>query len=351
MFKKLAISTFTLLSLFPVNLKAAPVETIANKNIDSSEYSNLGWLAKSDRQITKDSLDRLYDPSFDFQTTNKNDLTTDNKDSFKYYDFDFRAARERDLAAKNADNLNFNSGRNLSTENIDHSIFQESLKIELTGARIVAKFAPENHLGEQIELAKLAAMMGYDRFSWVNYVEQDPYGIIDRQGQLLSTPYNDPPIGGYQYDAADELPFYWDVEECDGCRQRHHYQHPLISQKYQLVFEDIPSDPRLQPGEAIEFVTHLVGVKNHNSATKTAEWDVLNTFRWQLTNPTPGRGRVSLTENNIELATLSPFLLIEMQADGALLPSEIGIAYRPAFPTIDFPISRAIEESAEETIR
>ena len=323
MFKKLAISTFTLLSLFPVNLKAAPVETIANKNIDSSEYSNLGWIAKSDRQITKDSLERPYDSSFDFQTTNKNDLTTDNKDSFKYYDFDFRAARERDLAAKNTDNLNFNSGRNLNTKNIDRPIFQESLKIEVTGARIVAKFAPENHLGEQIELEKLAAMMGYDRFSWVSYVEQDPYGITDRQGQLLSTPYNDPPIGGYQYDAADELPFYWDMEECDGCSPRYNYNHPLVSQQHQLVFEDTPSEPRLQPGEAIKFVTHLVGVKNYDPENKTAEWEVLNTFRWQLTNPTPGRGWVFLTEINIELAKLPTLLLAEMQADGALLPDAV----------------------------
>ena len=218
-------------------------------------------------------------------------------------------------------------------------------------ARIVARFAPKNNLGEPIELEKLADLLGYDRFSWVSYVEKDPYGITNQQGQLLSTPYNDPPMGGYQYDAADELPFYWDMEECDRCSQRHHYQHPLITQKYQLVFEDIPSDPRLQPGDAIEFVTHLVGVKNYDAQNKTAEWDVLNTFKWQLTNPIPGRGRVSLTETNLELARLSPFLLIEMQADGALLPDAVGIAHRPSFPTIDTPIRLASDESSTETIR
>ncbi len=289
MFKKIAISTFTLLSFFPVTLKAAPVEIMANNNIDNSKYS-----------------------SFDFKSRSEGNLTT---------------------------------------ENIDRSVFKDSLKIELMEARIVAKFAPTNNLGEQIELEKLAAMLGYDRFSWVSYVEKDPYGITDRQGQLLSTPYNDPPIGGYQYDAADELPFYWDEEECARCNRRHHYQHPLITQKYQLVFEDIPSDPRLKPGEAIEFVTHLVGIKNYDAQNKTAEWDVLNTFKWQLTNPIPGRGRVSLTETNLELARLSPFILIEMQADGALLPDGVGIAYRPSFPTIDMPITLAIEESSTETIR
>ena len=289
MFKKLAISTFTLLSFLPVTLEAAPVEIMANNNIDSLEYSTSGLKSTSDRGITK--------------------------------------------------------------ENIDRSIFKDSLKIEFIGARIVANFAPKNNLGESIELEKLADLLGYDRFSWVSYVEKDPHGITNQQGQLLSTPYNDPPMGGYQYDAADELPFYWDQEECDRCNPRHHYQHPLITQKYQLVFEDIPSDPRLQPGEAIEFITHLVGVKNYDAQNKKAEWDVLNTFRWQLTNPIPGLGRVSLVETNIDLAKLSTLLLVEMQTDGALLSDAVWIAHRRSLPTIDTPLTLMIEESSTETIR
>ncbi len=299
MFKKLAISTFTFLSFCPLNLQAAPVETMANNSLNNDRL----------REIIGDRL-----------------------------------IKESKL------NVEENSG-DRSIENINNSIFQDSLKIETMGARIIARFVPQNNLGQSIDLQTLAKSLGYDSFNWVSYVEQDPHGITNQKGQLLTTPYNDPPIGGYQYDAADQLPFYWDVEECHGCSPRHNYQHSLVTQQYQLVFEDIPSDPRLQPGEAIKFVTHLVGVKNYDLQNKTAEWDVLNTFRWQLTNLIPGRGWVSLTETNLELAKLPTLLLAEMQADGALLPDAVWIAHRPAFPSLDTSVTRATNEFTNETIR
>lgn len=197
--------------------------------------------------------------------------------------------------------------------------FTPNVNIQLEGARIVAKFAPQNSQGEKIELTELAAMMGYDHFNWVNYVEKDPHGISDREGKLLVTPYNDPPLGGYQYDFADQLPFYWDLEQCVGCSQRHNYQHPLVTKQYELIFEDIPADPRLQPTEAVEFVTHLVGVKSYDTQTNQAEWDILNTFKWQLTNPLPYRAQVSLIADNIDLSQIAPSTVAQMHADGAAL--------------------------------
>lgn len=201
--------------------------------------------------------------------------------------------------------------------------FEANVNIQLQGARIVAKFAPENSQGEKMELTELALMMGYDHFNWVSYVENDPHGIANQQGELLSTPYNDPPLGGYQYDSADRLPFYWDIEQCVRCSHRHNYQHPLVTKQYELVFEDVPSDPRLQPGEAIEFITHLVGVKSYDTQTNQAEWDILNTFKWQLTNPIPYQGQVSLIEDNIDTTKIAPSIIAEMQADGATLPESI----------------------------
>lgn len=259
--RNLTLSTIALINLFPFSSIASPLEFASSKNEIKIQYPNLEIGVKSNNEKLRD-------------------------------------------VTKN-------------------SVFEANVNIQLQGARIVAKFAPENSQGEKIELTELAAMMGYDHFNWVSYVENDPHGIANQQGELLATPYNDPPLGGYQYDFADKLPFYWDLEQCVRCSDRHNYQHPLVTKQYELVFEDMPSDPRLQPGEAIEFITHLVGVKSYDTQTNQAEWDILNTFKWQLANPIPYHGQVSLIEDNIDITKIAPSIIAEMQADGAILPSTI----------------------------
>ena len=198
----------------------------------------------------------------------------------------------------------------LHAKNISHRVI---------GSKIVTKFSPRNSFGQKIALNKLAIELGYDHFNWVNYVEEDPYGISDRAGRALSTPYNDPPKGGYAYDSADSLPFYWDIVDCDRCKPHHHRKHSNNLKANELVFHDFPADYRLQPGEAVEFVTSLVGVKKYDVGNRTAEWDVLYTFRWQLTNPSPRRGQTSLVEKNVDLNKLPPALLNAMKLDGAAL--------------------------------
>lgn len=214
---------------------------------------------------------------------------------------------------------------------LENSVYKANVDLQFIGPRIIAKFAPKNSQGERIALDKLATNLDYNHFNWVSYVEKDPYGIADRTGKILSTPYNDPPAGGYQYESADELPFYWDLVNCDRCLPRHNYQHPLVTQPFELVFEDVPTDYRLKPGEAIEFVTHLVGVKHYDPNTNQAEWDILNTFKWKLSNQAPQLSTVSLIEADLDITRLSPFLLIEMQADGAILPSASEQAGRQPF--------------------
>lgn len=203
------------------------------------------------------------------------------------------------------------------------SPIKETLKFNTVKSIITAKFAPKDKLGRSIELSKYASSLGYDHFNWVSYVEKDPYGITNNFGSLMSTPYNDPPIGGYQYETADKLPFYWDLAKCDRCQEHHHYRHPRITRKYELVFEDFPSDYRLKPGEAVEFVTHLVGVTNYDLNSSKAEWNVISTFKWKLTNSARGRGQVSIVQKNVDLTELSPTLLALMQTDGAVLPDRV----------------------------
>jgi hypothetical protein len=190
---------------------------------------------------------------------------------------------------------------------------------QLTGAQIITQFTPKNAQGESIELNQLASSLGYDHFNWTNYVVQDPYGIVDQAGQRLSTPYNDPPKGGYLYDSADHFPFYWDLESCQLCKSRHHWQNEQNLKPFELVFEDVPADYRLQPGEAIEFVTNLVGVKYYDPQNQTAKWEILHTFRWQLSNPQLNVSQVFLVEAEVDLNRLPPSLLNRMQLDGAEL--------------------------------
>ena len=192
---------------------------------------------------------------------------------------------------------------------------------QFIGARIITQFTPKDAQGKSIDLNQLASSLGYDHFNWTNYVELDPYGIVDHQGRKLETPYNDPPQGGYRYATADKLPFYWDVVKCNRCQPRHHIQHGRNSSQFKLVFDDSPADYRLQPGEAVKFITSLVGVKQYDPQRHQAEWEILHTFRWQLTNPNPrsNYSKVSLIESDVDWNNLSSVLLSRMQLDGALV--------------------------------
>ena len=211
--------------------------------------------------------------------------------------------------------------------NADFSInYSQDITHIIIGARIITQFSPRNSQGERIKLDQLASELGYDHFNWVSYVEKDPYGILDRSGKRMVAPYNDPPIGGYQYDQADTFPFYWDVVNCDHCNERHHFQNYNNLQQFSLVFEDAPADYRLQPGEAVEFLTSLVGVKNINTPKNEAEWEILHTFRWKLTNPRPNYSQVSLLDTNVNLDLLSPLLVNVMVVDGAAIPTLIEVS-------------------------
>ena len=197
--------------------------------------------------------------------------------------------------------------------------FSAYLKFQVVGSQIIAKFLPQNQHNQPLEIDSLAAATGYKSFNWVSYVEQDPYGIADYQGKALSLPYNDPPLGGYQYDKADNHPFYWDIERCQNCHSRYYYKHPQIKQKFALTFEDSPSDYRLKPGETIEFVTHLVGIKAKGDQSNRLQWDVLSTFTWQLTNNAAGHGQVSLTAVDLNVSQLSSSLLKLIKHDGGTI--------------------------------
>ena len=224
-----------------------------------------------------------------------------------------------------------------NTRSIANFAFAKQISLTLENSRILAKFAPQDYRGKKVTLKSLATTLGYENFNWVSYVENDPYGIADNQGKKLSTPYNDPPLGGYQYDGADEFPFYWDIESCENCRYRHNYQHHKVMNQFELIFEDMPSDYRLQKDESIDFITHLVGVKSYHRTEKKAEWEVLTTFRWKLTNSPAGKGKVYLVEFDINPQDLPPSLLSQMGIDGGTINSEFQLARQASYNQSDNP--------------
>ena len=204
---------------------------------------------------------------------------------------------------------------------VNRSQIEDFLHFEVTNSRILTRFAPLDLRQNPIAIEDLAKVMGYDDLHWVNYVETDPYGIDDYRGVPVVTPYSDPPPGGYQYDAADRYPFYWDLDRCHNCHNRHHYQHPLVRDKYVMTFEDSPTDYRLQPGETIDFVTHLVGVKASKSSQDEVSWEIITSFSWELTNTVQGKSQISLRETDVLSESFSPQLQSQITQDGGSLSS------------------------------
>jgi hypothetical protein len=94
-----------------------------------------------------------------------------------------------------------------------------------------------------------------------------------------------------------------------------------VKQSYVLTFEDSPSDYRLKPGEKIEFVTHLVGIKINNVNRERSQWEILSTFKWQLTNDVFGKSQVSLMAVDFHVSELSPALLAQIESDGGIAPN------------------------------
>ncbi len=100
----------------------------------------------------------------------------------------------------------------------------------------------------------------------------------------------------------------WDLVNCDRCKQRHYFQNQNNLRQFELVFEDSPADYRLQPGEAVEFITHLVGVKNYDVQQQTAKWGILYSFRWQLTNNDSNYSQVTVVATDVPITQLSSLL-------------------------------------------
>lgn len=137
-----------------------------------------------------------------------------------------------------------------------------------------------------LSIDEAAKLCGYQSFNWHQVVVEDPYGIIDNNGNVLGlgAMYVDPPRGRYPYSTSDgtgNFPYYLDPTNSDP-KVKNHFQ------KNKLFFSDIPRERKIKPNKPIKFVTSLVGLK-HND-----QYDVLYTWKWQTTWDGGNSGGVSM---------------------------------------------------------
>jgi hypothetical protein len=64
--------------------------------------------------------------------------------------------------------------------------------------------------GNPASLAAAATACKEDHFNWYQVVTADNGKAVDASGNKLTAPYVDPPPGGYNFQWADNLPWYWD---------------------------------------------------------------------------------------------------------------------------------------------
>lgn len=131
------------------------------------------------------------------------------------------------------------------------AILRNSVSVFLQGSIIRAVFTPNFGL----TISQAATACGYDHFNWYQLVVHDP-----DPAPGLSVPYFDPQLGGRH----DFVPFYWDEP---GDLQAH-------TGTNDLSFFDQPSDLLLKPGDDMEFMTALAGVRADGT------WDTLYVFSW-----------------------------------------------------------------------
>lgn len=113
------------------------------------------------------------------------------------------------------------------------------------------------------------------RYRWINTVTDDPKGAPNvRRGSKPVVPYTDPPAGGWSYDVADDSPYYWDDADCKECRARHRIDHHKVWSNNTFVFEDMPSDHRLEGNESLKFTTCLVDTYRNNKELVCQDWQL-----------------------------------------------------------------------------
>jgi len=180
---------------------------------------------------------------------------------------------------------------------------------DTTGTTMKGVFAPNFGLS----LSQAAAACGFVGFDWTQIVTNlpNPSPFYTADGLHLtssSTPFNDPPAGGYQYQTPPNqaYPFYYDPNAPSS------YALSLAANEVNnssLLFLDTPSDPCLSggdkllipacgdanapPGASLNFATFLVGILPGGSSSQPLfEWTWADNFNGTV-------GGIATTNTNL----------------------------------------------------
>lgn len=161
-------------------------------------------------------------------------------------------------------------------------------------------------------LFQAAWACGFSNFDWQQTVTKDPYAYLLMSVQApttpLAVPYPDPPPGGYTWQLTapgfngtpvNAYPFFLTIGP-PPTEQGSLTSQEAPSNYNNLKFFDDPKEPRLQPGEDIEFTTSLVGVLQTSPGAAPVPFP-LYTWRWKTTfNGKTGGASISTRENPLQ---------------------------------------------------
>ena len=112
-----------------------------------------------------------------------------------------------------------------------------------------------------------------ERYRWTNTVLVDPKGMKDINGRRMVTPYQDPPNGGFEDHIADHSPYYYDDDNCEECSVRNKRNYYKYIKGNRMEFVDYPNDPRLKPGQKIEFRACVVDTFDNDREIECVNWN------------------------------------------------------------------------------
>ena len=191
-----------------------------------------------------------------------------------------------------------------------------------SGTIMYAAFTPNFEL----TLSEAAAVCGFSNFDWGQQITNFPYpSIVDladgTQLTSASTPFNDPPPGGYAYcitkfgTPCNQYPFYYDPDTQDTVFSLVKHESsaaPLcltpppntivnVANPKTLCFRDAPADPYLPAGTFQAFATKLVGVLPGPAGSPSRLVPLSEMWTWKSTfDGTSGGVLTTLNESSVD---------------------------------------------------
>ena len=182
----------------------------------------------------------------------------------------------------------------------------------------------------QLSLDEAAKLCGYDHFNWVQYITDipspNPFRAINNPQKALSTPFLDPPLGGYTYQSAeggdDTLPYYLGENGPTASELQ------TSSTKTQLSFDDSPAWGNLPAKQSINFLSALVGTLGNGKFDTLYAWNWKTTFNGtsggisRIKNIMPvdshsGTGGITIIKKDLTAIEIPLGIRQLMQKDGA----------------------------------